>query len=138
MTAKKLSDLTVTKSDMVQRTCKHLHKLKTRGIPVQYVRLDPAGKNQKVAKHAASNDRAILQPLDFEFTSHDTPQHNSLAELAFPYIAGTAHTMMGGTLVPNDLQAKVALEAIACATQSDGLIMIDINDKAATQDMHEF
>ena len=89
-TGKKWSDFTVTKSDMVERTCEHLHKLKTRGIPVRYVRLDPAGKNQKLAKRAGSSDWAILQPIDFEFTSRDTPQHNSLAELAFPYLARKA------------------------------------------------
>jgi hypothetical protein len=49
-TGKKWSDFTVTKSDMVERTCEHLHKLKTRGIPVRYVRLDPAGENQKTGK----------------------------------------------------------------------------------------
>jgi hypothetical protein len=31
---KKWSNFTVTKSDMVEHTCEHLHKLKTRGIPV--------------------------------------------------------------------------------------------------------
>ncbi len=67
----------------------------------------------------ASSDWGILQSLDFEFTSCDTPQHNSLAELAFPYLAGKAHVMMGGALVPDKLHAKVALEKIACATQLD-------------------
>ena len=73
-----------------------------------------------------------MQPLDFKFTSHDTPQHNSLAESAFPYIAGTVHTMMGGALVPDNMHAKVALEAIACTTQLDGLDLIDVNGKVAT------
>jgi hypothetical protein len=79
--------------------------------------LDPAGENQKPAKCAGSSDWAILQPLDFEFTSCDTTQHNSLPELAFSYIAGTAHTMMGGALVPDYLHEKVALEYIACMTE---------------------
>ena len=54
------------------------------------------GENQKLAKHAGSSDWARLQPIDFEFTSRDTPQHNNLAELAFPYLAGEARAMMGG------------------------------------------
>jgi hypothetical protein len=33
-TGKKWSDFTVTKSDMVERTYEHFHKLKTWGIPV--------------------------------------------------------------------------------------------------------
>ena len=76
--------------------------------------------------------------LDFEFTSRETPQHNSLAELAFPYIAGTTRAMMGDTMVPDDLHAKVAFEAIACATQLDGLVVVDVSGRIATWGMHMF
>ena len=65
---------------MVEPTCEFLHKLKSRGIPVKIIRLDPGGENLKLEKRAASVDWKELQPLDFEFTSRDTPQHNSLAE----------------------------------------------------------
>ena len=126
------------KSDMIKRTCEHLHKLKSRNIPVRYVRLDPSDKHQKLAKHVASSDWAILQPLGFEFTSCDTPQHNSLAELAFLYLARKARVMMGGTLIPDDLCKKVALEAIAFANQLDGLVVIDMNGKIATCNVHMF
>ena len=81
-TGKKWSNFTVMKSEMVERAC-----AKSQNIPVNYICLDSASKNQKLAKHAASSDWAVLHPLDFEFTSQDTPQHNSLAELAFPYLA---------------------------------------------------
>ena len=57
----------------------------------------------KLSKGAGSSDWAILQPIDFEFTSHDTPQHKSLAELAFPYLAGKARAMRGGAMVPDNL-----------------------------------
>ena len=43
------------------------------------MQLDPAGENQKLVKRAGSSNWAMLQPIDFEFTSQDTPQHNSLA-----------------------------------------------------------
>jgi hypothetical protein len=69
VTWKKWSDFTLMKRDMVEHTCKHLHKSKTRGITVRYVQLDPAGKNQKLAKCARSSDWAMFQPIDFEFTS---------------------------------------------------------------------
>jgi hypothetical protein len=36
------------------------------------------------------------------------------------------------------LRAKVALEGNACATQLDGLVVIDVNGKEATRDMHMF
>jgi hypothetical protein len=137
-TGKKWSDFTVTKSEMVERTCEHLNKMKSRGIPVRYIRLDPAGENHKLAKRAANSEWAALQPLDFEFTSRDTPQHNSLAELAFPYLAGKARAMMGAAMVPEDVKSKVALEAIACATQLDGLVVVDVKGKMATRDAHMF
>ena len=85
-----------------------------------------------------SSNCEILQPLDFKFTSRDTPQHNSLAELAFPYLAGKAHVMMGGALVPDKLHAKVALEKIACATQLDSLTVVTVNGKEAMRDVPMF
>ena len=105
---------------------------------MQYMRLDPAGENQKLAKNAGSSNWAMLQPIDFEFTSRDTPQHNSLAELAFLYLAGKAHAMMGGAMIPDNLKSKVALKAIFCATQLVGLVMVKIKGKLATCDMHMF
>ena len=69
VTGKKWSDFTVTKSEMVEHTCEHLYKMKSRGIPVCYIQLDPAGENHKLVRHAGSSEWAALQPLDFEFTS---------------------------------------------------------------------
>ena len=46
--------------------------------------------------------------------------------------------MMGGALVPDELHAKVALEAIACATQLDGLTVVSVNEKEAMRDIHMF
>jgi hypothetical protein len=69
VTGKKWSNITVMKSDMVECTCEHFHKLKMQGMPVQYISLDPSSENQKLAKCAGSRDWASLQPIDFEFTS---------------------------------------------------------------------
>ena len=135
-TGKKWSDFIQTKVGMVERTCEQLHKFKTRGIGVRYIRLDPAGENMKLAKQACSSDWTALQPIDFEFTSRDTPQHNNLAELAFPYLAGKAWAMMGGALIPLGERGKVALEAIACTTQLDGLVAVELKGKVATHDVH--
>jgi hypothetical protein len=119
----------MTKSNMVERLCEHFHKLKTHGIPVHYVWLDPVGENHRLA---------ALQPIDFEFMSRDTPQQNSPATLAFPYLARKARAMMGGARVPEDIKSKVALEAISCAMQLDGLVMVEAKGKVATRDMHMF
>ena len=58
----------------------------------------------------------MFQPIDFEFTSRDTSQHNSLPELAVPYLAENAHAMMVGAMMSDDLKSKVALKAKSCAT----------------------
>ena len=39
-------------------------------------------------------------------------------------------------MVPNEMGGKVSLEAIVCATQLDSLVMIELNGKFATCDMH--
>ena len=41
-------------------------------------------------------------------------------------------------MVPDDLKPKVALEAISCATQLDGLVVVDVKGKIATHDKHMF
>ena len=46
--------------------------------------------------------------------------------------------MMGGALVPNDVGSKVALDAVTCATQLNGLVVTEVNGKQMTCDMHIF
>ena len=46
--------------------------------------------------------------------------------------------MMGTARVSEDVKSKIALEAIACATQLDGLVVVDIKGKLATRDAHMF
>jgi hypothetical protein len=87
---------------------------------------------------AGNSKWAALQPLDFEFTSHETPQHNSLAEIAFLYLAGKACAMMGAARVPENMKSKVALEAIACATNLDELVVVDVKGQLVTLDVHMF
>jgi len=70
--------------------------------------------------------------------TQNIPQHNSLDKLAFPFLAGMARVMMGGAMVPDDVQAKVALNTKSCATQLDGLAMVEVNGKIAMCDMHMF
>ena len=70
--------------------------------------------------------------------ARDTPQHNSLAELAFPYLGGRAQAMMGATHVPVDLRYRVAVEAVWCVTQLDGLVVVTLNNKTCTRDKHVY
>jgi len=127
-TGKKWSDFSPTKKGMVECTCEFMHKMKQNGIPISKVRLDPAGENTELENRAGCVSWAPLQPVDFEFTSRDTPQHNNLAELAFPYLAGKARAMMGAANVPDDVRGKLTIKAIKCATQLDGLRVITVSE----------
>ncbi len=79
-----------------------------------------------------------IQPVEFKFTSRDTPQHNNLAELAFPYLTGKSRAMMGAAHVPDKSRGKVALEALNCATMLDGLRIVKVGDRTATRDEHVY
>ena len=137
-TGKKWSSFSRTKNEMVETTCEFFNLLKSRDIPVLKVRLDPAGENHALEKRAQTADWAGLQPIIFEFTSRDTPQHNALAELAFPYLSGLARSMMNGAYVPPTTRAKVAIEAIKTATSLDGLRVVTLGGKEASRDEHVF
>ena len=78
------------------------------------------------------------QPIDFEFTARDTPQHNSLAEFASPYLGGRARAMMGAARVPVGLGYRVAVKAVRCATQLDGLVVVTLNKNTCTRDEHVY
>ena len=135
-TGKKWSDFIDTKIRMFKHTCEFLHLMKAKGLPVTKLRLDPGGENVALEKRAKSVDWKPLQ--QFEFTSRDTPQHNNLAELAFPYLAGRAGAMMGAAHIPNEVLGKAAIKALKCATQLDGLKVVIIKVRTATQDVHMF
>lgn len=40
--------------------------------------------------------------------------------------------------MPDDICVKVALEAVVCDTQLDGLVVVEVNRKLATLDVHIF
>ena len=102
---KKRSDFTGTKSKMVEHTCKH----STQAQVTKHACAIHLIENQKLAKYAGSSDWAILQPIDFEFRSHDTPQYNSLVQLIFLYLPEKVHSMRGGAKVLDGMHHNVAL-----------------------------
>ena len=67
-----------------------LHKRKLRVIPIWIIWLHLAGEKKEFENHAGSDIWKPLQQIDFELTSHETPQHNNLAELSFPCFAWRA------------------------------------------------
>lgn len=137
-TQKKWSDFTTTKKAFSERSCEWTNQMKARGIPISCFRLDNAGENKKFEQRAQSSDWSHLQPLEFEYTARDTPQHNSYAELAYPYLAGKGRAMMQAANIPDDIRGKVAIEAVKLATYLDGLRVVTVNGVTATRDTHVF
>ena len=100
--------------------------------------MDPAGENTAWEKRVETAEWKDLQPIDSEFTSRDTPQHNNLAELFPLYVSGIARTMMSAANIPTGTRGKVAIEAIKCATQLDGLVIVKVDGESKTRDMHVY
>ena len=117
---------------MVECLYEFMHKMKQKGIPISINWLDPAGEKKEWENQVGCVAWAPLQPVNFEFTSWDTPQHNNLAELAFPYLAGKAKVMMGAAHISDDVHGKLEIESVKCATQLDGLRVIKGQDKTWT------
>ena len=46
--------------------------------------------------------------------------------------------MIGAANIPNDSQGKVAVEALKCTTQLDGLRVVTLGEETATQDIFMF
>ncbi len=80
-TGMKFSDFFETKDGMVEPTCMQWHHWKDVELSVKYVRLDNADKNKKLKTHSESTDWKL--DIEYEFTVHDTPQQNHLAEVGF-------------------------------------------------------
>lgn len=135
---KKWSDFTPTKDGMVERTCEWMNQMKAAGTPIRIIRMDPAGENLRLEKRAQSVDWQNLQPVTFEITSRETPQHNSLVEVGFPYLSGLARAVMSAANIPPDVRGKVAIEALKYVTQTDGLVPVEIGGVVASRDEHIF
>ena len=93
--------------------------------------MDPGGENIKLEKRCSSQEWQALQPIDFEVTSCDTPQHNGRVEMGFPYLVGKGKAMMSEANIPQRSRRLVVIEALKCVTMLDGLRVIEIKDGPA-------
>jgi hypothetical protein len=130
-TGKKFSAFTTTKNAFGENTVEWLMQLAKRGAHVEVLRMDPSGENKAFA------DR--IKQVDCEITPrYSSPQFNSLAETAFPYLAACAHAMMGGANVPVECQKMIVIEALKTITLLDGLVVVELNSIQDTRDGHCF
>ena len=138
VTGKMWSDFSETKNGMVEPACELLNQLKARGLPIKVIRMDPAGENIKLEQRLKSADWAILQPIKVEYTAAGVPQHNGPIEIKFPTVASRGRALMNAAWVPDDSRGKVAVEALRCATQLDGLRVVEVKGVKLTRDMHVY
>jgi hypothetical protein len=97
-----------------------------------------SGKNEAYAERIKQVDCAHLQPIDCEITPRDSPQFNSLAEMAFPYLAACACVMMGVANISVECRKQTVIEALKTITMLNGLVVIELGGKLNTCDGHCF
>jgi hypothetical protein len=112
--------------------------MKGLGRHAKLIRVDPGGENIKLEKRLKNVDCAHLAPVKCELPARDTPQHNSLIEVTFPYLAGLARAMMISARIPDSVRPKVAVTAILTACQLDGLKLVEVKGVTATRDTHMY
>jgi hypothetical protein len=70
----KISEFLVKKSELPEKACKAVRKLKLEGVNMKYVQLDNTGENKVFATLANSKEWNLQ--LQFEFTGAHTLQRN--------------------------------------------------------------
>jgi hypothetical protein len=102
---------------------------------ISSLRMDPSGENQKLAAKLLEPEYFHLQPINVELTPRDSPQYNSQAETAFPYLAGMARSAMSHANIPREIHLKIAVEILSTITLLDGLSVVDYHDNLTTRDI---
>jgi hypothetical protein len=134
-TGKKWSQFVTKKSDFVDTTLGWLGLMTANDMHVSSLRMDPSGENQKLAAKLLAPEYFHLQPINTELTPRDSPQYNSLAETAYPYLAGMARAAMAHANIPREVRPKISIEVLMTVTLLDGLTVIPFHGVQATRDM---
>jgi hypothetical protein len=96
--------------------------------------MDNAGENKLLQQRCQSKDWQF--DIVVEYTARDTPQQNSLAEVAFATLANRGRALMYRANVPYATRHKVWREAFKMATLLDGLVLVELNGTVATRYEH--
>lgn len=120
-TGKKWSSFHDSKVGMVEPTCELLNVLKSKGLPVTKIRLDPAGENVKLEKP----ERRVQTGRHFNLLTSSSRLEILRSITAwlswhFPIWLGR-RAMMSAAHYSEDAKGKIALECIRTATMLDGL-----------------
>ena len=105
-----------------------------KGLGVDSLRMDNAKENKKIKNRMQSAEWQLA--TEVEFNARATPQQNSPVETGFDSIANRARAMLNAAKVPQKWQCKLLPYAALCATDVDGLIVVEWNGKTATRAEH--
>ena len=89
---------------MIDPTCTHLSKQREICLPVEKLRCDNAGKNNKLEETV--NGEQWKLNINFECTYRATPQQNNLLETGFDIVLNKGREMLIDTRVPYKMRSK--------------------------------
>ena len=132
----KFSHFFKSKNDMIEPTCELMHRWGQAGIVIKKLRMDNAGENIALEKRLKSE--SWKNPVEVEYTAQDTPQQNSMAEVAFYALANKARVAMHQANLPMEMRFWLFGEIFTTITLLDGLTMIEVNGLKKSQYEHIF
>ena len=97
----KFSHFYKSKNKLVEPTFKMMHQWGQAGILIKKLRMDNAGGNIALEKRLKSE--SWKNPVEIEYTARDTPQQNSLAEVAFYALANKVRAAMHHANLPMEM-----------------------------------
>jgi hypothetical protein len=92
-------------------------------------------KPEAIAAKLLEPEYFHLQPINMELMPRDSPQYNSQAETAFPYLAGMACAAMSHANIPREICPKITVEILSTVTLLGGLSVVDYHGTLTTRDI---
>ena len=132
----KFSHFFKSKNNMVEPTCKLMHRWGQPGVQIKKLRMDNTGENIALEKRLKSE--SWKNPVEVEYTARDTPQQNSVAEVAFYAVANKARAAMHHANLPMEMRFRLFGEIFTTITLLDGLTIIEVDGLKQSRYKHIF
>ena len=127
----KFSHFFKSKNKMIKPTCELMHQWAQAGVLIKKLRMDNAGENIALEKRLKTE--SWKNPVEIEYTARDTPQQNSLAEVAFYALANKARVAMHHANLPMEMRFRLFGEIFTTITMLDGLTIIEVDGLKQSQ-----
>ena len=132
----KFSDFFKSKNKMIEPTCKMMHQWGQAGILIKKLRMDNTGENIALEKRLRSE--SWKNPVEIKYTARDTPQQNSLVEVAFYALSNKARAAMHHANLPMEMRFQLFGEIFTTITMLDGLTITEVDGLKQSQYKHVF